>query len=241
MRVIASSEQPDMTTALERRLGYQFRNPALLRQALTHPSSGIQPDNQRLEFLGDALFGAALSLLLFKEKSQWPEGAMTKLGHLLVSTDSLFVWAQDLELRLQLPPKADPSHLKTSFRKPQADAVEALLAAVFLDSKQVGEDGFAAVCKIIENRFLDPIRKAEANSWERHDTKTTLQERAASQGLPAPKYELVERSGPDHAPLFLVRVTVGPHHGQATAHSLKLAQAEAARKVLELLPVQSKS
>lgn len=228
-------------TALERRLGYRFRDRSLLRQALTHPSSGNLPDNQRLEFLGDALFGAGLSLLLFREKSHWPEGAMTKLGHLMVSTDSLFVWAQDLELSLQLPAKADPSHLKTAFRKPLADAVEALLAAVFLDSQKVDEDGFAAVCRLIEHRFLEPIRQAEVNSWERHDTKTTLQERAASQGLPAPTYQLVERSGPDHAPTFLVHVTVGPLHAQAAARSLKQAQAEAARKVLESLPTQSKS
>ncbi len=227
-------------STLEGRLGYKFRDPSLLRQALTHPSSGIQPDNQRLEFLGDALFGAALSLLLFREKSRWPEGAMTKLGHLLVSTDSLFDWAQDLELRLQLPPKADPSHLKTSFRKPQADAVEALLAAVFLDAQQAGEDGFAAVCTLINHRFREPIRKAEADSWERHDTKTTLQERAASQGLPAPIYEMVARSGPDHAPTFSVRVSVGPHRAEAAARSLKQAQAEAARAVLGLLPGQSK-
>lgn len=228
-------------TALEQRLGYRFRNASLLRQALTHPSSGSLPDNQRLEFIGDALFGAALSLLLYREKPDWAEGALTKLRHLLVSTDSLFTWAQELELRLQLPPKADPSHLKTSFRKPMADAVEALLAAVYLDSKQAGEDGFAAVCALIEHRFLDPIQKAAADSWERHDTKTTLQERAAGQGLPAPNYELVGRSGPDHAPTFTVRVTVGPHQGQAAARSLKLAQAEAARKVLETLPPPSSS
>jgi ribonuclease-3 len=227
-------------TALEGRLGYQFHDPALLSQALTHPSSGCQPDNQRLEFLGDALFGAALALLLFREKPDWPEGAMTKLSHLLVSTDALFDWAQALELRLQLPPKADPSHLKTSFRKPLADAVEALLAAVFLDAQKVGEDGFAAVYRLIEQRFLDPIHQAEAGSWERHDTKTTLQERAASQGLSAPNYEMLGRSGPDHAPTFSVRVTVGPHHAQATARSLKQAQVEAARKVLESLSAPSK-
>ena len=166
---------------------------------------------------------------------------MTKLGHLLLSTDSLFMWAKDLELRLQLPPKTDPSHLKTSFRKPQADAVEALLAAVFLDCKQAGEDGFSTVCRLVEERFREPIQKAEADSWERHDTKTTLQERAASHGLPAPKYELVERSGPDHAPTFTVRVTVGPHRGLASARSLKHAQAEAAREVLETLPPHPKA
>lgn len=228
-------------TELERRLGYRFHDPSLLRQALTHPSSGIQPDNQRLEFLGDSIFGAALSLVLYREKEHWPEGSMTKLRHLLVSTDSLAAWAEDLRLRLHLPPKADPSHLKTSFRKPMADAVEALLAAVFLDARQAGEDGFSRVCALIEDRFLEPIQRAEADSWERHDTKTTLQERAAGHGLPAPKYEQMGRSGPDHAPTFSVRVTVGPHQAEASARSLKLAQAEAARKVLDFLPALPKA
>jgi len=227
-------------TALERRLGYRFRDPSLLKQALTHPSSGVLPDNQRLEFLGDSLFGAALSLLLFREKEDWPEGSMTKLRHLLVSTDSLYTWAEDLQLRLQLPPKADPSHLKTAFRKPMADAVEALLAAVFIDSRQTGEDGFSRVCELIEKRFLGPVREAKADSWERHDTKTTLQERAASLGLPVPNYETMDRSGPDHAPTFTVRVTVGQHHAQASARSLKQAQVEAARKVLEAFQTSPK-
>lgn len=222
-------------TPLERRLGYSFRNPALLRQALVHPSSGLQPDNQRLEFLGDALFGAALSQLLYREKPQWQEGLMTKLRHLLVSTDSLHAWAESLQLKLQLAPKTDPSHLKTSFRKPLADAVEALLAAVFLDAQQAGGNGFAAVFALVEQRFQEAIRSAEADSWERHDTKTTLQERAASQGLPAPAYELLARTGPDHAPQFQVQVTVGPHLAQATARTLKQAQAEAARLLLQRL------
>jgi len=227
-------------TDLERRLGYRFRDPSLLKQALTHPSSGVLPDNQRLEFIGDSLFGAALSLLLFREKPDWPEGSMTKLRHLLVSTDSLHGWAEDLELRLQLPPKGDPSHLKTAFRKPLADAVEALLAAVFLDARRAGEDGFSNVCALVEKRFLDPVRSAKADSWERHDTKTTLQERAAGQGLPAPKYETMGRSGPDHAPTFTVRVTVGCHQAEASARSLKQAQIEAARKVLETLSANPK-
>jgi len=220
---------------LETRLGYRFRNRSLLQQALTHPSSGILPDNQRLEYLGDALFGAALSLLLFHEKPDWPEGALTKLRHLLVSTDSLYGWAKDLDLRLKLPARTDPSHLKTAFRKPLADAVEALLAAIYLDAHALGEDGFAALCKVIDQRFKTQIQQAGRDAWEHHDTKTILQERAVSRGLPAPKYELVERHGPDHAPTFVVNVRVGPHQAQASAKTLKQAQVEAARLVLPCL------
>ena len=220
---------------LETRLGYRFQDPSLLAQALTHPSSGIQPDNQRLEYLGDALFGAALSLLLYREKPDWPEGAMTKLRHLLVSTDSLYAWAKDLDVRLKLPAKADPSHLKTAFRKPLADAVEALLAAIYQDAQKAGGDGFAAICRVVEQRFLPSVRQAGRDAWEHHDTKTTLQEKAVSRGLPAPCYELVQRLGPDHAPTFLVNLQVGPHQAQASARTLKQAQVEAARMVLALL------
>jgi len=145
-----------------------------------------------------------------------------------------------LELRLQLPPKADPSHLKTSFRKPLADAVEALLAAVYLDAQKMKEDGLSVVFSLVERRFLESVLEAQLDSWERHDTKTTLQERAAGQGLPAPRYEMIERTGPDHAPVFKVQVTVGPHRAQASARSLKQAQVEAARKALELLPPSAK-
>lgn len=218
--------------SLESRLGYRFRERKLLQQALTHPSSGVQPDNQRLEYLGDALFGAALAELLYREKPDWPEGAMTKLQHLLVSTESLHDWATALDLRLKLPGKADPSHLKTSFRKPLADAVEALLAAVYLDAAQAGENGFEVVRRVVDQRFREQVQQAGKDAWERHDTKTTLQERAVSRGLPAPVYETLQRTGPDHAPTFVVQVRVGPHVAQAQARTLKLAQIEAARKVL---------
>ncbi|MCE1228664.1 MAG: ribonuclease III [Firmicutes bacterium] len=218
--------------SLETRLGYQFQDRRWLEQALTHPSSGIHPDNQRLEYLGDALFGAALSTLLFEEKPDWPEGSLTKLRHFLVSTESLHQWARDLELRLKLPGKSDPSHLKTAFRKPLADAVEALLAAVYLDA---GSEGFAEVRRLVANRFREKVRETGLDAWQQHDTKTTLQERAASLGLPAPAYELRERRGPDHAPHFVVQVRVGPHQAEASARTLKQAQIEAARQVLPKL------
>lgn len=225
-----------MPSALEGRLGYCFRDPALLRQALTHPSSGIQPDNQRLEYLGDALLRAALSRLLYREKPDWDEGALSKLQHLLESTEALCAWGADLDVRLVLPPRLDPSHLKTAFRKPMADAVEALLAALYLDAEGSGENGFARVCDLVESRFTAPVREATEEAWKRHDAKTQLQEEAARRGLPAPVYTRLGQEGPDHAPRFRVLASVGPHRAEAVAGSLKLAQAEAARGILALLP-----
>lgn len=220
---------------LEEALGYRFRDRALLRQALVHPSSGVRPDNQRLEFLGDALLNASLSLLLYREKPEWPEGAMTKLGNHLVSTDSLCDWARDLELRLTLPTKVDPSLLRTSFHKPLADAVEALLAAVFLDASAAGGDGLAAVSRLVEGRFLQAVQEATPDGWRRFDPKTALQEWAMARKLPLPVYGKAERSGPEHALVYTVRVACGGREATGSSHALRQAQAEAARALLAAL------
>ncbi len=227
--------------ALEQKLGYSFRNPALLRQALVHPSSGIQPDNQRLEFLGDALFGAALTCLLYRDKPDWPEGSMTKLRHLLVSTETLHEWALELDLKLELPKNSNFKHLKTTFRKPMADAVEALLAAIYLDATEAGENGFQAVCGVVNHHFETAVAQSTESAWQLHDAKTALQEKAAALGLPAPEYVQGPRSGPDHAPLFKVSVKVGTQECRGSGRTIKAAQGEAARKLLELLSVSSKS
>ncbi len=226
---------------LEVRLGYRFRNPALLDQALTHPSSGIHPDNQRLEYLGDALLRAALSRLLYREKPTWQEGALSKLQHLLERTETLCAWAEALELPLVMPPGMDPRKLRTAFRKPLADAMEALLAALFLDAEAAGEDGFPRVFQLVEAHFLDRVREATEDAWKQHDAKTQLQEEAARRRLPAPVYTRLAQTGPAHAPRFHVEAVVGPYRAEAEAGSLKRAQAEAARRILESLPPETAS
>lgn len=222
--------------ALEARLGYRFVRPELLTQALTHPASGAVLTNQRLEYLGDALLYGALSLVIYREKPEWPEGHLSKLRHLLVSAEALCAWAEDLQLTLLAGTgKNDPARLKTSFRKPLADAMEALLAAVFLDDQERGGDGFAQVERLVAARHLATIRAAEVGVWERHDPKTTLQERAAALGLSHPAYALVARSGPDHAPRFVVEVRVGTHAARAEDGSRRAAEAAAAGRLLEAL------
>lgn len=220
---------------LEARLGYTFQDPRLLEQALVHPSAGVVPDNQRLEFLGDTLLGAAVTLLLFREKPHWTEGQLSKFRHQLVSTDTLHAWAEDLGLELRTGDTIRKGKLKTTFRKPLADGVEALLAAVFLDCRAAGADGLAAVERLIGARFAKAIAEAEVGDWESHDPKTTLQERAAAAGHPAPSYTLVDRTGPDHAPQFRVKVQVGPMAAEASGSTRKRAEAEAARGLLAAL------
>ena len=219
---------------LEARLGYRFRDQDLLGEALTHASASSPRDNQRLEFLGDALLNFTVALLLHRERPDWQEGSMSKLRGVLVRTESLHHWALDLGLDGVLqavhPRKAPPMG-----PKPLADALEALLAAMYLDVQSIGEDGTMRVLGLVEARFLEAIRSARLESWTQTDPKTHLQETAARLGLPAPVYTQVELAGPDHAPRFTMQVSVGSHSAQAEGPTRKRAEGAAARRLLDLL------
>lgn len=232
----------DGLAALEVRLGHPFADRALLREALTHVSAAGKSarDNQRLEFLGDALLNFAVAQLLYRERPDWQEGPMSKFRGVLVRTDSLHAWALDLDLDRALT-AAHPRKAPPMGPKPLADALEALLAAVFLDAQASGQDGAAAVLSLVEARFLEPIRSARPEAWARLDPKTTLQETAARLGLPAPSYAPISQSGPGHSPLFTVRAVVGEHRVEAQGPSRKRAESDAARRLLDLLTGSSRA
>jgi ribonuclease-3 len=219
---------------LEARLGYRFHAPALLVEALTHTSTGSGRDNQRLEFLGDALLNFTVAYLLHRERPDWQEGAMSKLRGVLVRTESLYAWALDLGLDQALlaahPRKAPPMG-----PKPLADALEALLAALYLDAQSAGEDGVLRVRALVESRFLKPIQQADPEGWTQTDPKTHLQETAARLGLPAPVYTQSKLAGPGHAPRFTMRVSVGTLSAEAEGPTRKRAEGDAARRLLEQL------
>lgn len=223
---------------LEARLGHRFSNRALLQEALTHVSAAKGRDNQRLEFLGDALLNFAVAFLLHRERPDWQEGPMSKFRGVLVRTDSLHQWALDLGLDRALS-AAHPRKAPPMGPKPLADALEALLAALFLDAREAGRDGTAAVLAAVETRFLEPIRSAHPEAWAHLDPKTTLQETAARQGRPAPAYALVAQSGPGHAPRFTVQASVGDLRAEATGPSRKRAEGDAALRLLDLLSQQA--
>jgi ribonuclease III len=228
----SSKPAPD----LETRLGYRFHDPRLLEEALTHASARGR-DNQRLEFLGDSLLNLAVALLIHRERGDWEEGPMSKLRGLLVCTEALAEWAQSLDLALKQGGKGRRKLMLG--QKPMADAMEALLAAVYLDVKAQKKDGLDVVIALVERRHLAAIQSAHPGLWEQRDAKTTLQERVAVLGLPPPHYELLERSGPDHAPRFLVQVQVGDRRTKASGTTLKRAEAEAARTLLKDLSKDS--
>ena len=220
--------------ALEARLGYAFRDRALLDEALTHASAGSGSDNQRLEFLGDALLNFTVAQILYEARPDWQEGLMSKLRGQLVRTQTLHAWAVDLGLAGALsavrPRKAPPMG-----QKPLADALEALLAAVFLDAQRAGTDAASVLRTLVEARFLPAILAARPETLTRLDPKTHLQETAARLGLPAPVYTQLDQSGPGHAPRFTVRVAVADQAAEAQGSSRKQAEGEAARRLLKTL------
>jgi ribonuclease-3 len=217
----------------EQLLGYRFRNRSLFEQALTPPSSGHPENNQRLEFLGDALLNAAVALLVHRERPGWPEGDLSKLRGMLVRREALLEWSRDLGLALRAGPRSPKRAV--AGENALADALEAVLGAAFLDAQGVGEDAFQAVLEAVERRFLPLIQTVRLGAWEIQDSKTTLQERAASRGWAPPLYTTLGRSGPDHAPRFQVRAAVGGLSAEAEAGTIKGAEAEAARFLLAML------
>jgi ribonuclease-3 len=214
-------------------MGYQFKDANLLKLALTPPSAGLSIDNQRLEFLGDSVLHLCISTLVYREHPQWSEGALSKLRGMLVCTDALHSWAKDLGINLEIGPRSPKNQEIINARNPLADALEALLAAIFLDAQNHEQDAFITVQNIVEQRFIKEIRSAFIGVWKSQDSKTTLQEQAAAKSLPPPTYKLLQRFGPDHTPSFTVQVNLGEHTATATASTLKRAQTEAARILLQ--------
>ncbi len=178
---------------------------AHFEEALTHPSfrnerPGVR-DNQRLEFLGDAVLGFCTSELLWDRFPDADEGTLTRMRARLVNAQTLAEWARENDLAdaLRLGRGAQAGKLGASTNV-LADAVEALIAATFLDS---GLDAARRVCEVVVGPTL-----AELDSDVLRDPKSELQERVQAQGLRAPSYQVVDSGGPAHEPWFVVAVSV---------------------------------
>lgn len=220
----------------EDRLGHRFHDPDLLALALTPPSSGLPVNNQRLEFLGDALLNAAVALLLLREKPGWSEGDLSRLRTTMVRREALVAWARDLGLELAHAPLPPGKRPPAGREKPLSDAVEAVLAALYMDLEASGGDGFQGLLRVVERRFLEPIRAAGPDAWKALDPKTALKERCEALGLAAPVYHPAAQGGPGHAPSFRVRAEAAGLEATAEEGSRKGAEAAAARALLARLP-----
>ena len=219
---------------LEERLGYRFNDPSLLRGALYHSSyanehrtMGIS-SNERLEFLGDAVLGFVSAEHLYRKHPDLPEGELTRIRAALVCEESLHEVAQSLQLGdFLLLGKGEESG--GGRRRPSilADAVEAVLAAVYLDG------GIDKARELIHRVLLDKEQEQVVES-RRRDYKTELQELVQRKPNQELHYALVSESGPDHAKVFAVAVTLnGQTIGLGSGHSKKEAEQSAARSALE--------
>jgi ribonuclease-3 len=203
-------------------------------EALTHPSfaneqRGPCADNQRLEFLGDAVLGLLVGELLMARLPLAKEGELSLLRSLLVNTEALAAWARAVELGpvLRLGRGADAAGERDRDNV-LADAVEALVGAVYLDlgMDQARELGAAIVA--------EPLGRLGPGSMVGRDAKSELQERVQAEGGASPRYRVVGTEGPDHRRAFLVVVEVdGEVAGEGRGRSKKLAEQAAARAAIE--------
>lgn len=216
---------------LEKKLEYTFRDKSLLSEALNHSSFANEHraaganSNERLEFLGDSVLGFVTAEFLFKTYGKLPEGDLTRMRAALVCEQSLFEVAKLLDLGRHL--KLGKGEEAGGGRERQsilADAVEAVFAAVYLDS------GMDQARKLIHRVLLSHAPAAE----ERKDWKTTLQEIAQRRSGQVLTYHLVSESGPDHNKTFTFQVCLnGESIGEGSGHSKKEAEQAAARSALE--------
>ncbi len=220
------------TSALQERLGYAFKDPDLLVQALTHvsaPKATNLGSYQRLEFLGDRVLGLSVAEMLYRGFPTEAEGDLSRRLSELVRRET----CADVAVAWDVGPhlKLGGGEVQSGGRRNQAilaDACEAIIGAVFLDG------GYEAARALVERAFAGQLN---ASRRPMRDPKSALQEWAQGRGLPPPAYAVVEQIGPDHAPQFRVVVRIeGQEAGQETGlgvgTSKRAAEQEAARDLL---------
>ncbi len=207
--------------ALLQRLGISFRDHEFLHNALTHSSTGAQRNYERLEFLGDRVIGLVIAALLFETFTQDSEGDLAKRHAALVQGKTLARIAREVDLGKALRlSEAERAAGGADNDNILADALESVIGALYMDS------GLAPCLDLIKRLWGDSVHVLKRPP---QDPKTGLQEWAQARGLPLPEYELMGRSGPDHAPAFEIRVTVqGYPPASATGASRRAAEKEAA-------------
>lgn len=216
---------------LERLLEYTFADQVLLEQALTHRSAGSR-NNERLEFLGDAILGSVVAAELYRRYPVAKEGELSRLRANLVRRESLAEIAQQLDLGQHLTlgagERKSGGHRRDSIL---SDTVEALLGAIFLES------GFA-VCQRCILRLFSARLDALSDVASLKDAKTRLQEYLQSHHLPLPEYTVQEVSGEAHAQFFKVECSVDGvalSAGKGQGSSRRQAEQNAAADLLARL------
>lgn len=224
---------------LEEKINYRFGNIELLSIALTHRTYANEnphpplADNERFEFLGDAVLGLCVSDLLISRYADFSEGTLSRIRAGIVNEKPLAELASSLMLGdyllLGKGEENSGGRVKESLL---ANALEALIAAIYLDSGFVG-------AKIFLEMLLSPLLQDSVLLSQGFDYKTALQELCQKKYKTTPVYEIIDSSGPDHAKIFEVRVTAGNNTPQTgLGKSKKEAQKQAAQKAWEILQIE---
>ena len=227
--------EPVPLCELEKTLQYEFNNREFLEECLRHSSfvneqdqQGMR-DNERLEFLGDAVLNLAIGHLLMREYPDLKEGELSRMRSHLVNESHLAEVAREMNLGSYI--RLGKGELQTDGRNKQsilADAFEALVAAIYLDA------GFDAVFSIIQSKFTERIL-SNGESMANHDYKSQLQEFVQNAQMSLPVYSIVSENGPDHDKTFRTRLQVEDIMTEGQGKSKKTAEQRAAAKALELL------
>jgi ribonuclease-3 len=231
-----ANSRTEAVAELVRRLGHDFRDPRLLDRALTHSSvgEGVAPqtskaprDNERLEFLGDRVLGLLVAERLHADFPEADEGQLSSRLHSLV--DKHACGRVGALLGIGEAVRLSPGETKSGGRRKEgviADAVEAVLAAVYLDG------GIDAARKTFDRAWAEELAKPPERSLS--NPKSALQEWAQGQGRPLPTYSIAGRTGSDHAPTFTVEVAVeGIEPLTAVGRSRQDAEKAAATAMLQ--------
>jgi ribonuclease-3 len=228
----------DSARRLEKILNYSYRRPDLLERALTHSSAANERrlaaahDNEQLEFLGDSIVGFFISDFLFRTYTALSEGELSKVRAHLVSSANLSRLARHLGLGDFLV--LGKGEEKTGGRKKQAllaDAFEAIVASIYLDG------GLQAAQEVLSRVFRADLKAIESGEFRPRDFKSQLQERLQALHFPPAEYFIIRETGPDHRKYFSVELRInGRKRTEGHGDTKKLAEQEAARLALEMLP-----
>jgi ribonuclease-3 len=223
---------------LEQRLGHAFKDPLLCRTALTHKSwlnetaELGRADNERLEFLGDAVLALVVSDLLMRRFPSYPEGELSKIRAAAVNEDGLASVAESIALGQWIflgrgEEQAGGRHKKSIL----ANTLEALIGAIYVDG------GFGPAFQVVESLFSH--RLADAETAAERDYKSRLQEISQAEHKVNPTYDVVSESGPEHDKTFEIAISIeGREYARAFGRSKKEAQQAAAARALDLLEAE---
>ena len=229
-------ERLEQLAGLERALGYKFNDPSFLDCALTHRSFAnenpdlMMKDNERLEFLGDAVLTLCITDMLMKKFPECTEGDLSKIRSSIVNERPLAGIARELRVGdYLLLGKGEDISGGRSKSSLLANALEAIIAAVYCDT------GFAGAFDFIGKRFHPLLETGVADVLYR-DYKTSLQETTQNLFRVIPRYSVIREFGPDHDKVFQVRVNIGDVVSTAgMGRNKKEAEQRAARKALEAI------